>query len=279
MAWTPLQSRVLSMNRSDGTGEAQPKLYQVAGIFRERLPASALRRHVDRVWTNELRGPAELVVVPDGCIDIYWTGSRLQIAGPNTLIVTARMASAANLVGVRFRPGIAARWLGVSATEFLNTHPPLEDIWGRRATARLSDKLAYAEHATAAAAILEQSLIDRLYQVAPADPIIGAAVAAAAKERPSTKGIVRGLIDEFAWSERTLRRRCQEAFGYGPKTLERILRFQRFLRLLSSGRAPLSVLAIEAGYADQAHLSREVRRLSGRSPSTLISELQPDWPI
>jgi AraC-like DNA-binding protein len=257
------------VNQSDETAQVRPKLCQVAGILRERLPASALRRHVDRVWINELYGPAELEVVPDGCIDIYWTGSRLQIAGPNTQIVTATTTSAANLVGARFQPGVAARWLGVSAAELLNTHPPMEDIWDRRSTARLSDKLAHAKNAAAAAAILEQSLIDRLHQVAPADPIISATVAAAAKEDPSPKGIVRGLIDEFGWSERTLRRRCQEAFGYGAKTLERILRFQRFLRLLSNGRAPLSVLAIEAGYADQAHLSREVRRLSGQSPSTL----------
>jgi AraC-like DNA-binding protein len=110
--------------------------------------------------------------------------------------------------------------------------------------------------------------------VAPADPIIGATVAAAARERADTKGIVRGLIDEFGWSERTLRRRCLDAFGYGPKTLERILRFQYFLRLLARDRTPLSVLAIEAGYADQAHLAREVRRLSGQSPGKLMSELQ-----
>src|SRR5205085_1135534 len=116
-------------------------------------------------------------------------------------------------------------------------------------------------NAAAAAAILEDSLIERLHQVAPADPIISATVAAAANQNPHAKNMVRGLIDEFGWSERTLRRRCHEAFGYGPKTLERILRFQRFLRSLSNGRAPLSVLAIEAGYADQAHLAREVRRL------------------
>jgi AraC-like DNA-binding protein len=37
---------------------------------------------------------------------------------------------------------------------------------------------------------------------------------------------------------------------------------------------PLAVLASEAGYADQAHLAREVRRLSGQSPTELIAELQ-----
>jgi AraC-like DNA-binding protein len=226
------------------------------------------------VWTNQLHGLAELEVVPDGCIDIYWTGSRLQIAGPNTQIVMTTVTSASHLVGVRFQPGVAPRWLGVSAAELLNAQPLLEDIWGARATARLSDQLAHAENATAAASILEQSLIDRLHRVAPADPIISATLAAAANDRPRTKGIVRGLIDEFGWSERTLRRRSERAFGYGHKTLERILRFQRFLRLLANDCAPLSILALETGYADQAHLSREVHRLSGRSPAKLMYELQ-----
>jgi AraC-like DNA-binding protein len=221
-----------------------------------------------------LASPAELKVVPDGCIDIYWTGDRLQIAGPNTQVVTATMASAADLVGVRFLPGVAGRWLGVSAVELLNAHPPLEDIWGRRSTEPLSDKLASAGSATVAASLLERALIDRLHRVAPADPVIGATVAAAQKAGPSKRGFVRELVDEFGWSERTIRRRCLEAFGYGPKTLERILRFQRFLRSLSSGRGRLSALAVEAGYADQAHLAREVHRLAGQTPSSLMPLLK-----
>ena len=63
------------------------------------------------------KGAATLDVVPDGCIDIYWSGSGLQIAGPNTQVATVTIEGAANLAGVRFQPGIAARWLGVSATE------------------------------------------------------------------------------------------------------------------------------------------------------------------
>src|SRR5207302_3572253 len=117
--------------------------------------APALCGHVDRVWTNELSGPAEIEVVPDGCIDIYWTGSRLQVAGPNTRVVTATIASAAVLAGIRFRPGVAVRWLGVSAAELLNTHPALEDCWGRRATARLSEAIAQAKTAMEVAAMLE----------------------------------------------------------------------------------------------------------------------------
>ena len=77
-------------------------------------------------------------------------------------------------------------------------------------------------------------------------------------------------------SERSLRRRCHEAFGYGPKRLDRILRFQRFLDLARRARAPgaeLAALALAAGYADQAHLSREVRRLSSLSAATVVGQL------
>jgi len=259
------------VSRSD---ETRPRLSEVVGIFRQRTPAAVLSRHVDRVWINELRGPTALDVVPDGCIDIYWTGGGLQIAGPNTEVVTLTMLGAAKLAGVRFHPGVAGRWLGVPATELVNRHQPLDEIWDRRAVDALSDRLAHTPGAAAAAIELERALMTRLPGVAPADPIVEATVAALGGEGRSTNSVVSELIAEFGWSERTLRRHCHEAFGYGPKTLERILRFQRFLRLLPTARAPLAVLANEAGYADQAHLAREVRRLSGQSPSGLMAELQ-----
>jgi AraC-like DNA-binding protein len=70
--------------------------------------------------------------------------------------------------------------------------------------------------------------------------------------------------------DRQLRRRFLDAVGYGPKTLERILRFQRFLRL--AGADPdLARLAVEAGYADQAHLTRECTRLAGLPPAQLLA--------
>lgn len=259
------------MSRSD---ERQPRLSEVVGIFRQRIPAAVLSRHVDRVWINELRGPTSLDVVPDGCIDIYWSGGGLQIAGPNTEVVTLTMPCAARLAGVRFHPGVAGRWLGVPASELVNRHQPLNEVWDRRTVDELSDRLAHAPSAASAAIDLEQALIRRLPGVAAADPIVEATVAAMSGAGAATKRVTGDLIADFGWSERTLRRRCHEAFGYGPKTLERILRFQRFLRLLPAAHAPLAILASEAGYADQAHLAREVRRLSGQSPSGLLAELR-----
>ena len=74
-------------------------------------------------------------------------------------------------------------------------------------------------------------------------------------------------------SERQARRRFQEHVGYGPKTLQRILRMQRVLWLLSRPSPPRSLasLAQAAGYADQAHLTREMRELTGKLPTALVT--------
>ena len=75
------------------------------------------------------------------------------------------------------------------------------------------------------------------------------------------------LADELGLSERQLRRRFHAAAGYGPKTLQRVLRFRRFL---AGPRDDLARAALEAGYADQPHLAREVAKLAGTTPSRLI---------
>jgi AraC-like DNA-binding protein len=76
------------------------------------------------------------------------------------------------------------------------------------------------------------------------------------------------LADDVGLSVRQLRRRCHAAVGYGPKTLQRVLRFQRFVRLIDAPAGPpdLAAAAAQSGYADQAHLSRECVALSGLTP-------------
>ena len=72
-------------------------------------------------------------------------------------------------------------------------------------------------------------------------------------------------------SERQLRRRFADAVGYGPKTLARVLRFQRFLALGRRPAATWRAWRCGAGYADQAHLTRETppaRRAHARASSS-----------
>ena len=95
-----------------------------------------------------------------------------------------------------------------------------------------------------------------------------------ARGTPPGQALIPWLAGELALSERTLRRRFEAAFGYGPQTLNRILRFQRFLKLLRDARnGSAASLAVEAGYADQAHLGREARRLAAATPGEIAALL------
>jgi AraC-like DNA-binding protein len=85
-------------------------------------------------------------------------------------------------------------------------------------------------------------------------------------------------------SLRQLRRRCHAAVGYGPKTLQRILRFRRFVARIDAVHAvppagqdagDLAAIAAEAGYADQAHLTRECGQLAGLTPAALARQRMP----
>ena len=88
--------------------------------------------------------------------------------------------------------------------------------------------------------------------------------------------LVDGLRRELDLSERQLLRRCTVAFGYGPATLRRILRLQRFLALAGDPHtgSNLADLAHEAGYADQQHLSRDTKAIARATPSELVADRQ-----
>jgi AraC-like DNA-binding protein len=97
------------------------------------------------------------------------------------------------------------------------------------------------------------------------DPAVPAVVAGLWRGEP-----VAELARRFGLTERSLHRRSVAAFGYGPKTLQRVLRFQHALRLVRGGRSYADA-AVEAGYADQPHLAREVRALAGVPLKTLLA--------
>jgi AraC-like DNA-binding protein len=252
------------------TPEGAAGLALTAGAYRERAATAPLRAYLRCVWVNELPALKALEVVPDGCMDIIWDGSRLSVAGPDRDLVAVPMTDAVTFVGVRFHPGVAPVYLGVPAVELVNRFAPLTAFWGGRDTAELEERLAAAPSPSTAADILEAAILACAGPILPPDPATRLILAAA--QRNSTGLIVPALTAQLGWSERTLRRHCGAAFGYGPKTLQGILRFQRALRLLE-GSAPLASVAVAAGYADQPHLTRELHRLSGRAPAALRAEL------
>jgi AraC-like DNA-binding protein len=97
---------------------------------------------------------------------------------------------------------------------------------------------------------------------------VRAAVIALGKPRAR----VAEVADELGLSARQFQRRITDAVGYGPKMLQRVLRFRRLQEL---PHAPLAELALDAGYSDQAHMTAEVTRLAGLPPVRFLKDRAP----
>jgi len=213
------------------------------------------------VWTNTPSASGgRRPVLPDGCMDLLWNEERLLVAGPDTHAYVPDGVPR-RWTGVRFFPGTAPALLGVPAHELRDRRVDLADLWPASEVRRLTALLASADDPVGA---LEELALDRAAEAEPPDPLLRKLVTALDAGHP-----VARTADELGLGARQLHRRSLAAFGYGPKTLARVLRLQRALALAADG-VPLAQTAARAGFADQAHLTRDVRELAGMTPGELL---------
>ncbi|CDX56232.1 Transcription regulator [Mesorhizobium plurifarium] len=249
----------------------EPVLAQTTGLFGERPVAGGLAAAFCAVWVHRMdeRAVPPIVITPDATIDLQWIDGRFRVAGPDKEPQIERPAAGAVIVGFRFRPGAAAGWLGVPAGEIVGGRLDLSDLWGTRCR-ELSDRIRPTPNLADLVRHLEETIGGRTEGRDALDPQMDRAFGVIHEGLPPETPLVPFLQRQLHMSERTLRRRFEDAFGYGPKTLDRILRFHRYRRLQrQQSDASTALLAVEAGYTDQAHLIRESRRLTGVTPSAL----------
>jgi len=239
--------------------------------YREHRPAPLVARHVACTWTQVVgAAPIEHIVVPDACADILSVdGGAPFVVGPATATVIHRFAAGTTLTGVRFRPASIAAGLGVPPATVLDGEPDLADVWSEP-TAALEEALARAP-VEARAGVLEAAVQARFARGAHLDHVDRLAAHAVRWLAANPGQPVQALARAVGISERQLQRRIRAATGYGPKLLQRILRFQRALLAIEREPDPrsdrgLAWIAAAAGYADQAHLTREVHELAGLTP-------------
>lgn len=237
--------------------------------YRTVAPAPALRQFVECLWVHVIPhadADAERRILPDGRMDLVWIrGLGVLVAGPQSRHTSRPVVAPMLAFGARFYPGVAPSLLGLPAVEFIDDHLPLSAVHARLA-ARLDHELATATDEREALGRLSRELM-RLVEGRQPDPAIREAVALL--EQPSRT--IAETARRVFLSERQLERRFVEHVGYGPKTLQRILRLQRIVAQLALAHQPteLAATAASAGYADQSHLSRETRQLTGLTPQQL----------
>lgn len=241
----------------------------------ERSPRPALAGVVRTAWVQRMgEAPYMQRNLPKGGVEIHLPiGGRPQLVGPLTGPDIEVVPPRTTVVGLRFHPGTPPP-LPTPLDDLVDQRVDLADLWGGWVD-ELSDRTALARTPEHALRLLEEHLLRELRRAGRPDPLVGAAVAGLMPWRPVT---VEALAGHLALSPSQLRRRCLHALGMSPKVLQRTLRFQGFLALaqagaLSTGRRGAdgaAGIAVDAGYADQAHLSRECLRLTGLTPGRLL---------
>ncbi|WP_051324396.1 DUF6597 domain-containing transcriptional factor [Candidatus Solirubrobacter pratensis] len=237
------------------------------GGYVEIPPPPALSAFLDCLWVHVIDDPPPPEgrrLLPSGQVDFVWlAGMGVRVSGPQSRYTRPPDLRRMTAVGARFHAGTAPMLLRAPASSMVDAHVAL-DAFDAQLAARLDDRLLHASGAAGAMAAFAEELGRGLRHVAEPDAALLEAVRLLDRGEP-----VARVADRTFVSERALQRRFGEHIGYGPKTLQRVLRFQRFLR--AAPRVPLARAASLAGYADQSHLSREARRLAGLTPRRLLT--------
>lgn len=199
-------------------------------------------------------------VPPDGCSDLilHFQAGRLQRAflqEPTLSFEIVEIAPGDALFGVRFRVGFGGALLrrrDELERELARAFQPADPLDAERVSARLvhsASELTETHGAERPPWLAEVLML--------AEQLHGALS-------------VGELARHAGVSERTVHRAFLDWVGAGPKQLLRALRIREAVRRAQGAAAPAEIAA-ELGFADQAHLCREMRELWGTTPGRLCA--------
>jgi len=219
-------------------------------------------------------------VLPDGCVSLTLAsaphfGAGAHLLGVRSAPLDVPLFEGARYWGVRFRPEAGAAWVGVPAAAIRNQNIPAAQLLGDSVLS-LASAVAPLDDPADVSALLDAWIASRAFDRARIDTVVRAAVAAivATDGRRAIADIAR----DVEASPRALQRRFSTAVGLSPKAFAVLRRARSALKRLLTDEVDadaggLSGLAHSSGYADQAHFTREVARLTQFAPTALRARL------
>lgn len=235
------------------------------------------RMAVEQVWTSLSATTKDALILPDGRADLilkFMLDANNKpydiipiIAGPSADWWLSPAIPRTGFVGLRFKPGFGGHFLGV----------PLAQIAGRAHSADEALALAPQLKSLCAPASNVEALVKRLevfFDDYPA-PKISASLRGVIDNMHLSGGraSVKILAQDNGITTRTLHRLFLKFVGLSPKTFASVLRFHRALRLITRNGLNPSQAAFEAGFSDQAHMTRDFKRHGGFTPASIPPEL------
>lgn len=235
-----------------------------------RLPPPDLASSVDFLWSiprERPQGAPFHELLPDSGVHLVLRlsagGCGAALIGPATERAAVALDPGSAYLGVRFHAGLAPRLADVRAAELTDRWIPLSRLGGRRVDA-VGDQLLSEPDPEARWRLMGALLREPApHLVADARCRDAAVLLAAHGGQLQVDDLARGL----GLGLRTLERALMGGLGIAPKRLIRLVRLRQVLGALRARRGEtLAALAQACGYADQAHLNRDFRQLTGRAP-------------
>jgi AraC-like DNA-binding protein len=247
-------------------------------------PSDVLKPYIKYYWlcTTDEDVPME-IMYPTGhielCIDISngntvrTFGDRavtmpyLEVLGHFTMPTRARITKGTTVLVVRFHPYTSSLFFFDQANHFTNDSIDLHAILNKEARA-LHNSLA------------EQPLLEQKIQVIEA--FLSSLLVRNEKKAKSLQLVecickdifrfeeslsIKSLAREYGCSERYLQKLFLAHVGLTPKQFFTVQRFNKSLKLIQSSGYPLTSIAYECGYYDQAHFIKEFKSFTGLVPS------------
>jgi AraC-like DNA-binding protein len=248
-----------------------------------RPPHPALAPHIRSLagWHERADGPVRRAELPGGRIVLVISfGPTLDVDGRRYGSFVAGLhddpaltehAGEGHGIQAYLTPLGARRLLGMPMGELTRQVVELEDVIGPGAH-ELAERLATAPDWATRFNLLEKAIAERTLAAPPVAPELEWAWRRLQGSVP-----IGELAHEVGWSRRHLAATVHRELGMAPKSLARLLRFERALERLRAG-AELADVALDSGYYDQAHFNRDFRGFAGVTPTeyrvTSVQDIQ-----
>lgn len=238
--------------------------------FTVRRPSAGLARYVSQYWVSLNNTSPVYAALPDGCLDLVLevTAShcRSWLYGSTTRPTAIACTTGAHYLGIRFHPGQSRHFISAAAQEMTDGREDLRTLMrfpSERVAVRIATEALFDE--------LDEILIGSLRRSPPVESYIDSVV----RHVEAHHGGVRidDIAVRFGKSRRQMERVFLQTTGVPLKFFCMIARLRHAADLIiHPASRSLTAVAHDSGYSDQAHMTRDFRRLAGVSPGQLRAD-------
>ncbi|RIX77369.1 helix-turn-helix domain-containing protein [Acidovorax cavernicola] len=205
--------------------------------------------------------------------------SAAYVEGPCLVARRLLVQEPTEFVSVLVTPGGWQALFPMPAAELAGQRVPLDALIGERLAAQWLDEVGGAPDLRTGGQRLMQALGQFARQGAQARR-----TQLLRLPRPDGQWSARTLAETLGLSERQFERRSLQAYGLAPREIRKLLRFSAAMDgiVAAEGRLRLADIALDSGYFDQAHFSRDFRSMTGQTPRAFLRQIVEDpalWPV